>query len=735
MAVKVFDLNHDGNEYFVPFIRYYIQQQKFKEAAVSITKLGLQDHFEVNEVLIPLLIQDKVNMLENYVIGRPELQKQVVELLDGLCDRESNIEEFISQSGVEVVKRSNLNRKTLSKLAVRLMKLYQIPASLCPNISNARGYGALKYLLYKRYIEGTMGSGSWEEMVQSAVGDSVYLKEQLLEQLMCYNDLKEAVKWAKSFELPDSSIPQPVLEARDKFEQQQNTDDWDSEILSDKDMSVFYYQLSLPLDNITVVDDKHLLKICSERLAIPDTVIGIDSEWKPSMGAETVGVALIQLAVQEHIFLFDMTTLITILSKEEICSFMELVFCNPDTIKLGYGFDADMHMLVKGFPYFKDILVNVQRFIDLAETCNDENFDGEPDSARSKTSFTKSEEKGLSELVRQCFGKPLNKGEQMSNWERRPLRVEQLIYASLDAYVLLELYDHLQNHCKLNDINIEMEPQTKVNFSKKSKQDKKKAKAAGLTLRDKKKEKEEREQKMASLLHSKTDSNYVISPNELRVVCDTMLQGTGRYLRSCGVDVKIMENHEEHDQAIKIGTTEGRIILSSGAPFQRIKSYVGEEKCYNVLSMGAQEQATEVLKHFNVKVTQRDIFSRCQVCNGDQYAKMAQKDMQEIARRRDEMCKSSFKNEREIDNHLMQKFLEEYGIDIQNLTFVHNNVTIQIDIIPRPMISKVDMFFVCTSCGKIFWEGSHFSRICDQFSHILSLSEGSDKNRSNIYQT
>lgn len=40
-------------------------------------------------------------------------------------------------------------------------------------------------------------------------------------------------------------------------------------------------------------------------------------------------------------------------------------------------------------------------------------------------------EKGLSLLVQHILGKPLDKTEQLSNWEKRPLREEQIIYAGL----------------------------------------------------------------------------------------------------------------------------------------------------------------------------------------------------------------------------------------------------------------------------------------------------------------
>lgn len=51
----------------------------------------------------------------------------------------------------------------------------------------------------------------------------------------------------------------------------------------------------------------------------------------------------------------------------------------------------------------------------------------------------------LTNLVQLCFGKPLDKSNQFSNWNNRPLRDEQMQYAALDAYCLIEIYDMIRN--------------------------------------------------------------------------------------------------------------------------------------------------------------------------------------------------------------------------------------------------------------------------------------------------
>ena len=74
----------------------------------------------------------------------------------------------------------------------------------------------------------------------------------------------------------------------------------------------------------------------------------------------------------------------------------------------------------------------------------------------------------LSQMVENIWGKKMCKWEQMweyiiinnfsrffmSNWERRPLRLSQEHYAALDAYILIDIFDHLKQELTLKGSNI-----------------------------------------------------------------------------------------------------------------------------------------------------------------------------------------------------------------------------------------------------------------------------------------
>ncbi|NXB29353.1 MUT7 Exonuclease, partial [Eulacestoma nigropectus] len=52
------------------------------------------------------------------------------------------------------------------------------------------------------------------------------------------------------------------------------------------------------------------------------------------------------------------------------------------------------------------------------------------------------------------------------------------------------------------------------------------------------------------------------------------------------------------------------------------------------------------------------------------------------------------------------------------------DTVLQVTAIPPGVLDRAELtdFFCCTSCGKVFWEGSHFGRVVSQFQDVLVAS-------------
>ncbi len=147
-------------------------------------------------------------------------------------------------------------------------------------------------------------------------------------------------------------------------------------------------------------------------------VVGFDTETRPSFKrGQTYKVALLQLAIPNKVFLIRIhqTGL-----PEEITS----IFENPDIIKAGVAIHDDIKALQK-INRFQPV-----SFIEL--------------STMAKASGLQVE--SVKKLAGLLLGFRISKSAQTSNWEAPSLTEKQLEYAATDAWVCLEIYQHLKRN-------------------------------------------------------------------------------------------------------------------------------------------------------------------------------------------------------------------------------------------------------------------------------------------------
>ena len=151
-------------------------------------------------------------------------------------------------------------------------------------------------------------------------------------------------------------------------------------------------------------------------------VVGVDAEWKPKFerkgqGAPDALVALVQLAVPGSVFLVDALVPAAL----EALAFLS----DARARKLGFGIKEDVRRLAQVVPALEAGVPNVVDLGDLWGAVK-------PHEPRPRG--------GLSGLCRAVLGKPLDKSQQLTDWEKRPLTAAQIEYAALDATSSLDLY-------------------------------------------------------------------------------------------------------------------------------------------------------------------------------------------------------------------------------------------------------------------------------------------------------
>ncbi|XP_028273012.1 exonuclease mut-7 homolog isoform X2 [Parambassis ranga] len=735
----------------------------YKEAAALCIKFKLQNNLNMEEMCVPLILQDKITLAESFVTGYSDLEKQLVTLLDSWCHPNFRAEEInkrfphLPQSKLST---AQIQPKILTKHIFRLVEKFKIDQVLCPNALHKRRLDSLRFLMYKRFVEKSMTDENWTDHVQYVVADDLELQIQLVEMLVKYCSLRKASQWSLRYNIPRYRLPFGVWETQQSLpphlqqiclSDSAQTEEW----VPSPSHCQRFYQVPLIKDKVHFVNSPEALQRCRGLMLKEGSIVGVDMEWQPTFGCmSTQKVALIQLAVFEEVFLLDLCAS-RFCQHPETVIFIRDLFSQKSILKLAYGMAGDIKCLLATWPELLEEPLKMEEMLDLL-SIHQKIQRGKVNQTQNGTKEVMvgqdCAEKGLSLMVQQILGRPLDKTEQMSNWEKRPLRISQIRYAVADAYCLLDVYTVLSSNPASFGLPADLRSLT-ASQSETSKDKKQKEK------QDKQAKKEECQgDKRASPPRPDTEKGALggekpsedsppLPPQQLRVVCDNMLQGLGRYLRCLGVDVVMLENTDDHRVAAKLAQAEGRVILTCGQPFQSLRSQVGEGRCLSLdCSEKARDQAVRVLRHFNVQPTPSDIFSRCQACNSDQYVAVPREDMIKMLKQKgylqdqdnaDQTPEKSHPQEEEenlcdivtpavtpeLPRYALQcRWAPLSGLDPDSLTFP-GRAPVQLHTVPPALLLKIPLFYVCTRCGKVFWEGSHFDRVLSMFQEVLHITE------------
>lgn len=293
----------------------------------------------------------------------------------------------------------------------------------------------------------------------------------------------------------------------------------------------------------------------------------MDAEWKPTFGL-TTDVALIQLATRNVVYLVDVVTLDLHASQWGLLG--KYVFNNEEILKLGFAPTSDLSMLQKSLPSLNlashswslSSYLDLQQFWRKLNSLNSFQFPYPGENTNEN----------LSNLVKKCLGKKLDKSNQFSNWEKRPLRSDQIIYAALDSYCLIEIYDVLERELTNMGINFEEFLFNFLTENKGIKQIKKKEKSC---KDPNEKSMQRSKQDTKNAIQAPVAPEYKIRPkaikvHEIQFVADSMLGGLGKTLRKCGIDCRILQLNEHSDECIKIAVNEVRCIVTRGQSYNKV---------------------------------------------------------------------------------------------------------------------------------------------------------------------
>jgi uncharacterized protein with PIN domain len=61
---------------------------------------------------------------------------------------------------------------------------------------------------------------------------------------------------------------------------------------------------------------------------------------------------------------------------------------------------------------------------------------------------------------------------------------------------------------------------------------------------------------------------------DAKILCDTMVQGLGKYMRKLGIDTKLLMNPVQHSYCVRVALMENRFVITRGKSYQEARTNI-----------------------------------------------------------------------------------------------------------------------------------------------------------------
>uniref|UniRef100_A0A914QGZ7 3'-5' exonuclease domain-containing protein n=1 Tax=Panagrolaimus davidi TaxID=227884 RepID=A0A914QGZ7_9BILA len=262
-------------------------------------------------------------------------------------------------------------------------------------------------------------------------------------------DPKYAYFWTKMLQLENHDIPEFVQQLGNQYEPE-----------ADEFIQSMKERLITPVDSVetcTVFGKEYKLLMITTPKGLKDflqeyfidskpDILGIDSE------AYKFKLSLFQLATKDWCCIIDIFLLSPYLSPSDWTIVFQHIF-DPAIIRIGFAFHADFNFIQIAFPHVCEMLKEENRKVHCLSTLSKAILD---DSEAKNVVFSKLPDNtmttksniSLSNVSKAILDIKLNKDQQSSDWNWRPLSDEQKIYAVTDAIVVILIKEKIENDLK-----------------------------------------------------------------------------------------------------------------------------------------------------------------------------------------------------------------------------------------------------------------------------------------------